>query len=78
VGLKVYIAKTLRQYKFDVVNGLTLMDNPLFLTEQQYGPGDGQLHYYLFNYRASPIPGGLDSNNNVDPKSMGGVGMVML
>ena len=61
-----------------MVNGLTLLDNPLFLQEQLYGPGDGRLHYYMYNYRASPIPGGVDAGNNLDVNSMGGVGMVML
>lgn len=59
-------------------NALTLLDNPLFLEEQKFGPGDGQLHYYLFNYRASPIPGGVNDKNLLSLKDMGGVGMVML
>ena len=42
-------------------------------------PGDGQLHYYLFNYRVSPtLPGGVDHKNQVDPARRGGVGVVML
>jgi glycylpeptide N-tetradecanoyltransferase len=61
-----------------VFNALTLLDNPLFLEEQKFGPGDGQLHYYLFNYRASPIPGGVNDKNLLSLKDMGGVGMVML
>jgi glycylpeptide N-tetradecanoyltransferase len=61
-----------------VVNALTLMDNPLFLDDQKFGPGDGQLHYYLYNYRCSPIPGGVDVNNNLKAAELGGVGMVML
>jgi len=63
---------------FDVMNALTLMDNPLFLTDQKFGAGDGQLHYYLYNYRTAPIAGGIDTNNVVDEKFMGGVGVVML
>lgn len=66
------------QYHFDVFNALTLLDNPLFLEQQKFGPGDGQLHYYLFNYRARPIAGGVDAKNNVDDKQRGGVGVVML
>jgi glycylpeptide N-tetradecanoyltransferase len=54
------------------------MDNPLFLEDQKFGPGDGQLHYYLYNYRASPIAGGVDSKNMLSQKYMNGVGMVML
>ncbi len=36
------------QNDFDVVNCLTVMDNPLFLQEQKFGPGDGFLRFYLF------------------------------
>lgn len=66
------------QFHFDVFNALTLLDNPLFLEQQKFGPGDGQLHYYLYNYRALPIAGGVDGNNSVDEKRRGGVGVVML
>lgn len=59
-------------------NALTLLDNPLFLEQQRFGPGDGQLHYYLYNYRALPILGGVDAKNNVDDKCRGGIGVVML
>ena len=59
-------------------NALTLLDNPLFLEPQKFGAGDGQLHFYLFNYRAAPIAGGVDAKNNVDEKRRGGVGVVML
>jgi glycylpeptide N-tetradecanoyltransferase len=61
-----------------VVNALTLLDNPLFLEDQKFGAGDGLLHYYLFNYRASPIPGGTGKDNKADPATKNGVGMVML
>lgn len=54
------------------------MDNPLFLEDQKFGAGDGQLHYYLFNYRCSPVPGGVDAKNQISVEDMGGVGMVML
>lgn len=66
------------QAKFDVFNALTLLDNPLFLEKQLFGPGDGQLHYYLFNYRTADIPSGVDANNRVDASQRGGVGVVML
>jgi glycylpeptide N-tetradecanoyltransferase len=61
-----------------VFNALTLLDNPLFLVEQKFGAGDGQLYYYLYNYRANPIAGGVDAKNQVDAKKRGGVGLVML
>lgn len=64
--------------KFDVFNALSLMDNTLFLDQQKFGPGDGQLHYYLFNYRANPIAGGVDNKNRADEENLSGVGFVML
>ncbi|CAG5179265.1 uncharacterized protein ALTATR162_LOCUS9116 [Alternaria atra] len=63
---------------FDVFNALTLLDNPLFLEEQRFGAGDGSLHYYLYNYRAAPIPGGIDGRNQSSKDHMGGIGLVML
>jgi len=66
------------QAGFDVFNALTLLDNPLFLKEQQFGPGDGRLNYYLYNYRTSAIPGGIDEQHNIDVGKSRGVGIVML
>jgi glycylpeptide N-tetradecanoyltransferase len=60
------------------MNALTLLDNPLFLTQQKFGPGDGRLHYYLYNYRTAGIPGGMNEAQNADEKQGGGVGVVML
>lgn len=67
-----------RNLKFDVFNALSLMDNGLFLEQQKFGAGDGQLHYYLFNYRAHPISGGVDKKNQLDEKDLSGIGLVML
>lgn len=36
---------------YDVFNALDVMHNEIFLKELKFGPGDGQLHYYLYNYR---------------------------
>lgn len=63
-----------KKYKFDVYNALSLMDNGLFLEEQKFGPGDGQLHYYLFNYKANPIAGGVDQRNKLDLEGLSGIG----
>ncbi|KAJ9264503.1 hypothetical protein DTO195F2_2320 [Paecilomyces variotii] len=63
---------------FDVFNALTIHDNPLFLEQLKFGAGDGQLHYYLFNYRTSPVPGGVNERNLPDDKKRGGVGVVLL
>uniref|UniRef100_A0A1J3ENQ9 Glycylpeptide N-tetradecanoyltransferase n=1 Tax=Noccaea caerulescens TaxID=107243 RepID=A0A1J3ENQ9_NOCCA len=40
-----------KQKGFDVFNALDVMHNDGFLKELKFGPGDGQLHYYLYNYR---------------------------
>ncbi|EST05533.1 Myristoyl-CoA:protein N-myristoyltransferase, N-terminal [Kalmanozyma brasiliensis GHG001] len=48
-----------RDEGFDVVNCVTVMDNPLFLQEQKFGPGDGFLRFYLFNWRCKPVAGGM-------------------
>ncbi|RLN95925.1 hypothetical protein BBJ28_00014201 [Nothophytophthora sp. Chile5] len=36
---------------FDVFNALSLMDNSEFLRELKFGAGDGDLMYYLYNWR---------------------------
>lgn len=61
-----------------VFNALSLLDNPLFLKEQKFEPGDGKLHFYLFNWRTAKLPNGLDESNLADASKMGGVGVVML
>lgn len=61
------------QAGFDVLNGLTLMDNSLFLDDLKFGKGDGYLHYYLYNYGTKPIVGGIDK-----AEGGSGVGLVML
>ena len=37
--------------EFDVFNALNLMENETFLRELKFGIGDGNLHYYLYNWR---------------------------
>lgn len=66
-----------KKNKFDVFNCVSIMDNSLFVEEQKFGGGDGQLHYYLYNYKANPIAGGIDKNNQVDA-NCSGVGITML
>lgn len=34
----------------DVFNALDLMENESFLKELKFGPGDGHLQYYLYNW----------------------------
>lgn len=64
--------------KFDVFNALSIMDNGLFLENQKFGPGDGQLNYYLFNYRANSIAGGVNKRNQLDEENLSGIGFAML
>eukprot|EP00268_Persea_americana_P017554 TRINITY_DN1847_c0_g1_i10.p1 TRINITY_DN1847_c0_g1~~TRINITY_DN1847_c0_g1_i10.p1 ORF type:complete len:441 (+),score=70.74 TRINITY_DN1847_c0_g1_i10:288-1610(+) len=40
-----------KQKDYDVFNALDVMHNENFLKELKFGPGDGQLHYYVYNYR---------------------------
>lgn len=35
----------------DVMNCLDLMDNKDFIEPLKFGPGDGTLHYYLYNWK---------------------------
>lgn len=60
------------------MNALTLHDNPLFLEQLKFGAGDGQLHYYLFNYRTAPIAGGVNDKNLPDERKRGGVGVILV
>ncbi|KAI9258161.1 acyl-CoA N-acyltransferase [Phascolomyces articulosus] len=40
---------------FDVVNALDLMDNALVVDELKFGPGDGYLNYYLYNWKCPDV-----------------------
>ncbi|KAK3901564.1 acyl-CoA N-acyltransferase [Staphylotrichum tortipilum] len=67
-----------KKHDFDVFNALSLMDNSMFLEQQKFGPGDGQLHFYLFNYKANPIHGGVNKRNQLEDGVSSGVGFTML
>jgi len=42
---------------YDVYNCLDLMDNQSILQDLKFGPGDGNLHYYLYNWKcAAALP----------------------
>jgi len=41
----------------DVFNALKLMDNDEFLSELKFGPGDGHLQYYIYNWACPEMPG---------------------
>ena len=40
---------------FDMMNALDVFQNSQVLTESGFLPGDGRLHYYLFNWMMQPI-----------------------
>lgn len=67
-----------RDLKMDVFNALTSQDNALFLEDLKFGPGDGFLNFYLFNYKAHPITGGLRDDKTYDVQKRSNVGVVML
>ncbi|KAH3902640.1 probable Glycylpeptide N-tetradecanoyltransferase [Saccharomycodes ludwigii] len=64
----------------DVFNALTSQDNSLFLKDLKFGPGDGLLNFYLFNYRTFPMNGGCiaDQNYAYDEEHRSDIGVVML
>lgn len=43
------------QAGYDVFNALDLMDNKTFLEDLKFGIGDGNLHYYLFNWKCPEL-----------------------
>ncbi|KAF9454578.1 N-myristoyl transferase [Macrolepiota fuliginosa MF-IS2] len=61
--------------KFDVFNALTLMDNVSLLQDLKFGPGDGYLNFYLYNWRTAPLSG---MNAEADVPAGKGIGVVML
>jgi glycylpeptide N-tetradecanoyltransferase len=66
-----------RKAGFDVFNALTLLDNSMFLEDLKFGAGDGHLNYYLFNYKAMPVPGGTNAKGQLDTDGSG-IALVML
>jgi len=67
-----------KQNKFEVFNALSLLDNRHVLDNQKFGLGDGLLHFYLYNYRAGPVSGGLTDDKKFDPRMKAEVGLIML
>ncbi|EPY50486.1 N-myristoyltransferase 1 [Schizosaccharomyces cryophilus OY26] len=64
--------------RFDVFNAVTVLDNNLFLKDLRFGEGDGYLNYYIYNYRCPKVPGGIDSEKNIDKSRPSGMGFVMI
>ena len=44
-----------KQKEFDVFNALDILENEQFLKELKFGVGDGNLHYYLYNWRVPEL-----------------------
>lgn len=44
-----------RSHGFDVFNALDIMDNMTVFKELKFGIGDGNLQYYLYNWRTAPM-----------------------
>lgn len=68
---------TAKEFDVDVFNALTCQDNPLFIDDSKFGAGDGFLNYYLFNYRAKHINGGIDPETKKISSTGSGVGVVL-
>ncbi|KAJ5096866.1 Glycylpeptide N-tetradecanoyltransferase [Penicillium angulare] len=66
-----------KKAQFDVFNALRLQDNDLFLEKLRFGRGDGQLNYYLFNYRVNPVAN-ENHSDCLDSQRPGGMGVIML
>ena len=47
---------TAKKNGFDVFNALDLMENKTFLENLKFGIGDGNLHYYIYNWRCPNMP----------------------
>jgi len=47
---------TAKKAGFDVFNALDLMENKTFLENLKFGIGDGNLHYYIYNWRCPNMP----------------------
>jgi glycylpeptide N-tetradecanoyltransferase len=43
------------QADFDVFNALDILDNASVFKELKFGPGDGNLQYYVYNWRCPQI-----------------------
>jgi glycylpeptide N-tetradecanoyltransferase len=44
-----------KQKDFDVFNALDIQENETYLKDLKFGVGDGNLHYYLYNWRVPEL-----------------------
>jgi hypothetical protein len=56
--LLLYMFDVLLQMGFDVFNALDLMENKEFLEKLKFGIGDGNLQYYLYNWKCPTMEPG--------------------
>lgn len=61
------------QKGFDVFNALDLMENKTFLEKLKFGIGDGNLQYYLYNWKCPSM-----GAEKVYPMASLGLGMGMV
>jgi glycylpeptide N-tetradecanoyltransferase len=47
-----------RNLGFDVFNVLEIMQNASIIEDLKFGPGDGSLHYYFYNWRLGELQPG--------------------
>lgn len=67
-----------KKLNIDVFNALSSQDNALFLSDLKFGLGDGFLNYYLFNYKAARIDGGISKDSYDFSEKSSQVGVVLL
>ena len=57
----------LLQTNFDVFNALDLSENKQFLEKLKFGIGDGNLQYYLYNWKCPDMkPQQVSIGNNIE------------
>lgn len=54
----------------DVFNALDLMDNSQFLENLKFGIGDGNLQYYIYNWKCPPMPASKVKKNTTTPSKI--------
>ncbi|KPP63244.1 glycylpeptide N-tetradecanoyltransferase 2-like, partial [Scleropages formosus] len=59
-----------RQKGFDVFNALDLMENKTFLEKLKFGIGDGNLQYYLYNWKCPPMEPEKEQEKGVSEKKI--------
>lgn len=66
-----------KKMNIDVFNALSSQDNNLFFEDLKFGAGDGFLNYYIFNYKAAHMDGGINESHEFSGKTSD-IGVVLL